>query len=275
MKGPAVNRNEVRLWNSRTIDGLELKRATLKNFSFGRHMDDSYVVCLVQGGAELFGCRGMSYVACPGDIVLYNPEDVHDGCSLDRRPWSYRCFYAAEPLVRRIESEALGGWSAPWFPEKVVHDPELAVGWSALHRRMEAGEDALRDPADFGKLFADLVERHASCSRAATDPAGHDIASLLRSRDFLEAHAGARVTLDRLSSLAGLSPFHFLREFKRRFGMPPHQYRRQVQVRRARGLLAQGVPIAAAAAEAGFFDQSHLSRVLKSFTGLTPGQLRS
>jgi AraC-like DNA-binding protein len=274
--GHESSKNLVKLWKSRTIAGLELKRATLRNFAFGRHMDERFVVCLVQDGVEHFACRGSRYAAAPGDIVLYQPEDVHDGSSPDQKPWSYRCFYAAEPLVRGIVSGAATGGPAPSFPDKVIRDRPLAAQWSALHRRMEAGENALRDQAAFLRLLADLVDRHAQ-RRGATTPApgGVDRGRLLRSRDFLEAHSDAPVTLDQLAALAGLSPFHFLREFKRFFGMPPHQYQKQVQVRRAKDLLERGVPIAAAAVEAGFFDQSHLNRVFKSFTGLTPGQFRS
>ena len=268
--------NQVKLWQSRAIAGLELKRASLRNFAFGRHMDERYVVCLVQEGAELFGCRGVRYAAGPGDIILYQPEDVHDGSSPDQRPWSYRCFYAAESLVRRASAPEADPGPAPSFPAKVVRDPVLAARWSALHRQMEAGEDALRDQAAFLNLFTALVDRHGRRQGATpAAPAGADRRGLLRSRDFLEAHFDAPVTLDQLSSLAGLSPFHFLREFKRQFGMPPHQFQRQVQVRWAKELLARGVPPASAAVEAGFFDQSHLNRVFKSFTGLTPGQFRS
>jgi AraC-like DNA-binding protein len=43
-------------------------------------------------------------------------------------------------------------------------------------------------------------------------------------------------------------------------------------VRYARTLLIDGVPAAQAALEAGFFDQSHLSRHFKSIYGVTPGR---
>jgi len=266
------NENQVKLWKSRAIAGLELKRATLRNFAFGRHMDERYVVCLVQEGVELFGCGGRRYAAGPGDIILYQPEDVHDGSSPDQKPWSYRCFYVAEALARRTAARAAGAAPAPLFPEKVIRAPGLAASLSGLHRRMEAGEDALRDQALFLEMFSRLVQRHSRRSEMASAPIGRGV--LLRSRDFLEAHSDSRVTLDQLAGLAGLSPCHFLREFKRLFGMPPHQYQRQVQVRRAKELLERGIPIASVAAEAGFFDQSHLNRVFKSFTGLTPGQFR-
>jgi AraC-like DNA-binding protein len=44
------------------------------------------------------------------------------------------------------------------------------------------------------------------------------------------------------------------------------------QLDRARRLIASGMPLAAAAAEAGFADQSHLSRRFKRTYVLTPGR---
>ncbi len=275
-RNDAMNENQVKFWKSRAVAGLELKRASLRNFSFSRHMDERYVVCLVQAGVELFGCRGRRYAAGPGDIVLYNPEDVHDGSSPDQKPWSYRCYYIPESLVRGIAARGAAGVPMPSFPEKVVRDPSAAAHWSSLHRLMEEGENALRDQAFFLELFSSLLDRHGQSRETGNPPnSAPGRGNLLKSRDFLDAHFDAAVTLEQLSALAGLSAFHFLREFKRCFGMPPHRYRQQVQVRRAKELLARGVPISAVAVDAGFCDQSHLSRVFKSFTGLTPGQFQA
>jgi AraC-like DNA-binding protein len=102
----------------------------------------------------------------------------------------------------------------------------------------------------------------------------HDRRSLRRCRDLLESRFAETVTLKELSALAGLSSFHFLREFKRVFGLPPHGYQQQVRVRRAKQLLVRGFPISMVAADTGFSDQSHLNRVFKSFTGITTGQFQ-
>jgi AraC-like DNA-binding protein len=80
------------------------------------------------------------------------------------------------------------------------------------------------------------------------------------------------VTLRALARFAGLSAFHLCRVFREAVGMPPHAYQTQIRVRRAKSLLAAGVPIARAAAEAGFYDQSHLTRHFKRIVGLTPGR---
>jgi transcriptional regulator GlxA family with amidase domain len=45
-----------------------------------------------------------------------------------------------------------------------------------------------------------------------------------------------------------------------------------VRVRLAKTLLAQGLPIAQAAVEAGFVDQAHLTKHFKRIFGVTPGR---
>jgi AraC-like DNA-binding protein len=54
--------------------------------------------------------------------------------------------------------------------------------------------------------------------------------------------------------------------------MTPHAYVTQVRVRRAKSLLREGLPIAMVAAEAGFYDQAHLTRQFKCIVGVTPGR---
>jgi AraC-like DNA-binding protein len=273
--GNSMNGNEVKFWRSRTVAGLELKHTIFRNFSFNRHIDDRYMIGLEERGIEWFSCRRRQYAAAPGDIVLYHPDDIHDGGSTGREPWGYRCFFITESLVRQMTARDSGTGPLPCFPDNVVHDPQLAGCFLALHRLFESGEDTLQVQTDFLELFSKLIDRHTQRGDEVKSPGtAHNRGALLRSRDFLEAHFNAPITLKQLSSQAGLSPFHFLREFKRIFGMPPHQYQRQVQVRRAKELLGRGVPIVTVAADTGFCDQSHLNRVFKSFTGLTPGQFQ-
>ena len=67
--------------------------------------------------------------------------------------------------------------------------------------------------------------------------------------------------------------FHFLRAFSRQFGITPHAYLNQVRVHQARELILRGVPIARAAVDVGFVDQSHLTKRFKRLLGVTPGQV--
>ncbi|MFQ7450932.1 MAG: helix-turn-helix domain-containing protein [Flavonifractor plautii] len=93
--------------------------------------------------------------------------------------------------------------------------------------------------------------------------------------DYLEAHCDRRITLEQLSTLAGLSKYHLLRCFTRQKGITPYRYLETVRVNRARALLEQGAAPLDAALRAGFADQSHFNHFFKILTGLTPSQYRA
>lgn len=74
---------------------------------------------------------------------------------------------------------------------------------------------------------------------------------------------------------AGVSVEHAGRVVRHWFGDTPVRLRAEGRLRRAIAALRDGAPIAEAAALAGFADQPHLTRMLRSATGLTPRQLRA
>jgi AraC-like DNA-binding protein len=88
----------------------------------------------------------------------------------------------------------------------------------------------------------------------------------------LQERFNESVSLDELSAVAGLSRFHLLRAFKKRFGVPPHTYQLHARIARARVLLQKGVSPADTASSVGFADQSHFTRHFKRILGVTPGQ---
>lgn len=73
----------------------------------------------------------------------------------------------------------------------------------------------------------------------------------------------------------GVSREHAQRAYRNEFGSPPGAVRREQRLLRALELLREGAPIGQCAAEAGYADQSHLTREVKSATGLTPAASRS
>ena len=77
-------------------------------------------------------------------------------------------------------------------------------------------------------------------------------------------------TLEDMAQRAGLSEWHFLRVFKQTVGVTPHAFLLASRVACGRRLVRQGVPVADAALQAGFADQSHFARVFKLHHGVTP-----
>jgi AraC-like DNA-binding protein len=86
----------------------------------------------------------------------------------------------------------------------------------------------------------------------------------------------ARMRLDELALLAGVSAYHLSRTFRRVTGMTISRYRRRIRVRSAIDRLAAGErDLARLAAELDYADQAHLTRSLRSEIDITPGRLRA
>jgi AraC-like DNA-binding protein len=90
--------------------------------------------------------------------------------------------------------------------------------------------------------------------------------------DYMHANFSSAISMAELAAVAGLSEFHFMRVFRKHFGLSPHTYVTQIRLHAARRSLQSGLSGTEAAAEAGFFDQSHLVRHFKRVYGITPTQ---
>jgi len=124
----------------------------------------------------------------------------------------------------------------------------------------------------FTALWGGLVRRFAAQPRPETrgtlTAARRDaVLALIDAR----VADGAGLTVAELAAAAGLSPYHFTRAFKAATGASPHQLVMRRRAERARLLLLGPRPdLARVAIDAGYSDQSHLTRELRRHFGVTP-----
>ena len=79
--------------------------------------------------------------------------------------------------------------------------------------------------------------------------------------------------IEQMAHDACISPFHMIREFKKAFGLTPHQFQMQCKVRKAQKLLEERLA-AEVTFDAGFYDQSHMDRCFKKVVGLSPKEYK-
>ncbi len=156
-------------------------------------------------------------------------------------------------------------------PRVAFLDPVLAYWLYTAGSGLVLQDEALR------MIAGRLVETHRE--RAGPAPLLHgglSPARLRRVQERVDAGLAGRVPLADLASEAGLSLFHFVREFGRTTGMPPHRYVLQRRLGRAIALLAKAdLPVTMVAAATGFSDAGHLARHLRRTTGMAPEAFRS
>jgi AraC family transcriptional regulator len=95
-------------------------------------------------------------------------------------------------------------------------------------------------------------------------------------RELLDVCFDAAPSIHELAAEAGIHPVYFAAAFRRYAGCSVGDYVRRRRIEYARRRLAdRDVPLSDLALEAGFADQSHLTRTFKRFTGMTPAQYRT
>jgi AraC family transcriptional regulator len=98
---------------------------------------------------------------------------------------------------------------------------------------------------------------------------------LSAAEELLRARIGHPVRLGELASATGVDPAHLARTFRAHHGMSVGEYGRRLRLAwAATELVRADAPLATVAAEAGFADQSHFTRLFKRYVGVTPARYR-
>lgn len=101
-----------------------------------------------------------------------------------------------------------------------------------------------------------------------------DLCEKLRSaKRFIDTHYHTPVNLDEMATKACLSKFHFIRLFKRLYGITPNQYLISVRLEKAKQLLQNGATVATACFSVGFDSTTTFAGLFKKTTGIAPSGL--
>jgi AraC-like DNA-binding protein len=96
-----------------------------------------------------------------------------------------------------------------------------------------------------------------------------------RAIEYMHANLAGSVRLEDIAGAVGLSVFHFSRTFRHTTGLAPHRYLTKARIDKVKLLLLESEQsLAAIAEEAGFSDQSHMSKVFRKLAGTTPKHFR-
>jgi AraC-like DNA-binding protein len=272
----AVTRDWSRYWRS-ADEPLEAMHAHFERHVYHRHSHETYSFGVTDSGAQSFTCRGSARTSAAGMVMAFNPDDPHDGWATDRLGFTYRMIHIGPELVAGVLSDLAGRPAGlPLFADPVVSDPVLARSVRDLHRALLGGAPALRRDELVAAVVQSAAGRVAvrALPVAETAPAESLADTRLvarRARELISAAYLDDVTASDLAAATGRSRFSVHRAFTHFYGMAPSDYQRQLRLRAARRLISQGLPLSEAAAQAGFADQSHLSRWFSRCYGVTPG----
>ena len=123
-------------------------------------------------------------------------------------------------------------------------------------------------------LVAHLLDRYAVGPFDRKSPAmGQN--QMRRVLELIHDNLTKDITVAHMAKVAGMSEFHFARQFRLAMGQTPHQFLLNTRTEYAKELLTSTHRnILEIALDCGFKDASHFSRVFRTLVGVTPSQYR-
>lgn len=263
-------------------DGIRLEHYRFRAGELPEHSHAEHLLTVSMGG----GCK--AEIRTPGGFrtrdrtrgsVCVIPSGAPFSTRIDEES-EYLAIYLDPSLVLRAASESRSARVRPQVVEGYAASDPLVRGVGlALLAELE-GENL------GGRLYAEslanvlavhLLRRYTAAggAQAPQFTGGLGGQRLKRVTDYVAENYGGDLSLDDLARVAGMSTFHFAREFKRSTGTTPHQYLIRFRVERAKALLAAGdTPLVEVGARSGFSHQSHFTRLFRRLTGTTPQAYR-
>jgi AraC-like DNA-binding protein len=262
---------EVNLQWTQAWRGLLMLRATDVMVRHPLHVHDYYSIGLVDCGEAEIQCRGESYRAVPGSVILIAPFEVHTEACVSPDGWSLRAIHPAPATMRRLLGlERTGVLNHLRFISPVVQDSALADQLDRMFRRSARASDGSIDEHTAEGVRAALKQQLCMTSHGGRMLRSQRAAEVVRAhiRDSRRTMA----SLAELSAITGMSRFHLSRAFRDATGLPPYAYFEQVRIARAKVLMRHGHEISAVAMALGFSDQSHFHRQFREASATTPGR---
>ena len=256
-------------WRIPGFEAIELLRGLQVTQEYPRHWHEEIYLSATLSGTSYLDYLGTSERIPRGALAMVAPGDIHAnrkiGCT-------FRCLFIEFPALQKsVEQFIERNIPGLGFRSGLIEDQRTLVKFLQVHHSMEDGEPGLaRDDSAFSFLH-ELAARH-STSNIPPPRSGNEDFAICRTKRFLDEHYAERVSLHELARWTRLSACHLNRSFRRKIGMPPHEYQLQVRILKAKSFLRLGRSISETASLVGFVDQSHFTRHFKRSVGVTPGK---
>jgi AraC family transcriptional regulator len=231
------------------------------------------------------GVRVVEVAHAPALCITGHAHDVAKICIILDGAASERCGHDVlapkefEPVYRRADVPHANQYHVAGARSLIVElDADRRVRDGLLFDRASGRALSARLVAAFGARASSrrrLVRAAVAAMREAFAAARPGTPSWLEaSRETLATRSAAPPSLAQLGGALGVHPVYLAQAFRAHWGTTTRAFVRAHRVFQAVELIERGSSLAEAATLAGFADQSHMTRAIRSARGATPGALR-
>lgn len=253
--------------------GLSAFSAHMEEFSYDKHAHEEYSIGVTRKGRQDFFSGGVFHKSNAGNVIFFNPDQVHDGCAGAHSALEYEMLYIPEVTLMSI-MQSLGQISKDQarLKSSLFHDEQLRNQVLNLSQMMrQPALSALEEEAALLSIAQSVIRIGGGTLNGGQYHSRKDTL-LLRAKEYILCNLQKKMSVDDICQTVNMSKYHFIRLFNEQFGITPHQYVLNCRINRAKQALEVGNKASDVAVNLGFADVSHLNRKFKKIFGITPHQ---
>jgi AraC family transcriptional regulator len=226
--------------------------------------DEAHFVLVIRGGYT--SAAREIYGPCGPSALIYNPPATthRDRFLGDSGGKFFTISVAPQALAALDDSPSLHA---------------VSIGYQRGHTQWLSHQIYL----EFKDQFSDSAAVLQTLALELLDRAAHKVLEppsspplwLARARQVLQDRFREDILIGEIAEEVGVHPLHLIRTFRRFYGTSAGEYLRYLRVLRTAEMLSKTqLSIIDISSATGFSDQSHLTRVFKQITGITPAAYR-
>ncbi|MFD2444648.1 helix-turn-helix domain-containing protein [Bacillus sp. CGMCC 1.16607] len=239
--------------------GITALSASITDFKYKKHSHKEYAIGVTLRGIQHYNLEGSLQLSYQNGVMLFNPEQAHDGMAHDEAGLDYVMLYIDQPLMLEVtEKKELVRFLTP-----IVYDKRLEQGILSLASAILSEKDEALCTELLLSLTDSLIQNNLSTNHKK------DNALIRKAKDLIHSNLENVLKLDKICKELHLSKFQFIRLFKAHTGISPYQYFLNYKIECAKQLIERKRDVYLAVTECGFVDLTHLNKHFKSIYGTT------
>lgn len=234
-----------------------------------------YTLWLFSKGKGEIIIDGKSYIAEPGKLFVIVPGMIIERRVISDQPlehyfvrFSYVQMYKEKGnWISRSSDEVPFPIQGSYTIQNVPHILQMFEQLYHLWKR-KGHMASMRKTILFLDLWLDIARDFR-----AQKVAGNTTAAIDMTIDYMVNHFSGCLSLEDLSSIAGISKSHYSRLFKKYTGYSPIEYLTQLRIGRAKELFSlSDYKLKEIANAVGYKDEFYFSRIFKKHVGISPSE---
>ncbi len=235
------------------MSSFSMVKSSFQNSSYKKHFHDTYSISVIISGECKIEIESKEYLLKKGDIRVINPYEIHQ---IHSSSWEHINFILSSYYMHTV------------LKDDFIYKFKNCINDNILYAKLLS-----MNKKDIAKIIKYLVQNHLKNKSKSQDFYKTED-KFQKAIAYMYQNANNKdISLEEIATFAGISKYHFLREFKKRFSVTPYRYLQNIRINNAKKMMRCDLSFSEIALECGFVDQSHLINSYKKFYGHTPSKI--